>query len=550
MSASSHNKLVALVIVVLLVTGGLVGLRVLAAKKKAQQEVELSQEEIVTVEVIEARRGEIERSFLFTGSLEAEHKAGVVSKVPGKVSRVHVDEGDFVRRGRLLVELERGDLLAQRKQALAAIQAAQARLKQAQTGETLQSAQTDTSIQNAEAALVAAQSQREQVRINLELAKTQTGLSVEQAEQQLSQARSRLQILATGARDQEIEIAQQAVAQARANVDTAQTNLERARSLLGEGAIAQQQFDGVQLQFDTAQAQYQSALQRLDLVREGARSEEIQIAQAQVNQAQSAVALTQANRNQVRVVEQQLQAAQEGVHQAQANLRLARVSTARNVVSEQETEAARSALGQVQANLQYLNAQISYTSIRAPISGFVVARMVEPGEAAIPGMPLIKIVDNRKLYLRSSIAESRINSISVGQPVTLTVDALPDVDLPGRIEEIIAAADPESRTFDVKIEVANPRSLLKAGMFARASAAIERQAGVVLVPREVVLEDEEGTYVLTVRQGQVQRQPVSTGLNNATEIAITKGVSEGAKVIVRGQAIVKAGQHVAVQTSD
>ncbi len=550
MSALSRNKLVAVIIGIILVVGGVMAVRMLAAKKKARQEVELSQEQIATVEVTEARRGDIGRSFLFTGSLEAEHKAGVVSKLPGKISKVPVDEGDFVRRGQVLVELERADLLAQRDQARAAVQAAEARHKQAQTGEILQDAQTDTSIATAEAALAAAQAQREQARISLELAKSQADISVDQAQQQLSQAQSRLQILETGARGQELAIAEEAVTQAQANRDTAQTNLERARGLLGEGAIAQQQFDGVQLQFDTAQAQYQSALQRLDLVKEGARSEEIQIAQAQVNQAQSAVALTQANRNQVRILEQQLRAAQEGVHQAEANLRLARASTARNVVSEQETEAARSALSQMQANLQYLNAQISYTSIRAPISGFVVARMAEPGEAAVPGMPLINIVDNRKLYLRSSIAENRINKISVGQPVALTVDALPEAEFAGHIRDIVPAANPKSRTFDAKIEVSNPRGLLTAGMFARASAAVERQAGVIIVPRHTVLEDQEGPYVLLVDGGVVQRRQVTQGLNNETDVAITQGLTEGINVITRGQSIVRPGDRVNVKVAD
>ena len=550
MSVSLRNKLIAVIIGVILVGGGLAAVYVLSAKNKAQQEAELSKQEVVTVEVVQARRGDIERSFLFTGSLEANHKAEVVSKIPGKASRVLVDEGDLVRRGQILVELERADLLAQREQARAAVQMAEARVKQAESGQTLQIAQTDTTIEATEAGVATAQSQREQARINLELVRAQTGTGVQQAQEQLRQAQAQLAMIETGAREQEIEIARQAAQQAKAGFDTAATNLERARQLLGEGAISQQQFDAAQLQFDTAQARYTSAVQQLNLVEEGARSEEIQIAQAQVNQAQSAVALAQANRSQVLVLEQQLQAAQEAIRQAEANLRLAQAGTARNVVSEQETEAARSGLSQARANLQYLNAQVSYTSIRAPLTGFVVARMVEPGEAALPGVPLFNIVDNRKLYLRSRIAETRISDINVAQPVTLTVDALPEADFAGQIEEIIPAVDPQSRTIDVKIEVPNPRGLLKAGMFARASVAIERRVGVILVPREAVLEDQQGKYILTVQQGIVQRRAVTTGLNDETDVAITEGLTEGARIVARGQSLVKPGDHVNMKVAD
>ncbi len=550
MNPSVRSKVIPIAVVIILLAGGYWAFLALSAKKEAQQQAELSKEEIPAVEVIAARRGDIERTFTFTGTLEAENRAGVVAKMGGKVSRVYVQEGDFVRSGQMLVGLERADLLAQREQARAAIQAAEARLKQAQTGETLQSAQTDTGIENAEAALGATEAGREQARTNLELAISQTDLSAEQARQQLEQARARLQALETGARHQEIEIARQRVEQARANLETTQANLERARKLLAAGAISQQQFDATQLQFDTALAQYETAEQQLDLTEEGPRSEEIQIAQAQVNQAQSAVALAQANRNQVQIREEQLKAAGEAVRQAEANLRLAQASTARNQVSQQETEAARSALGQTRANLKYLNAQISYTYVRSPISGYIVQRNVQPGEAAVPGMPLINIVDNRKLHLRSSIGESRINKVSVGQSVTIQVDLLPDAEFTGTIQDVIPAANPQSRTFEVKVEVPNPQGLLMAGTFARATVMVQRQTGVVVVPRDTVLEDQQGKYVLTVEDGTVQRRAVVIGLNNETDVAITEGLSEGSTVIALGQTQVKVGGRVKAKTTD
>ncbi len=550
MSSPLHKKIAVVVVVAAVAAGTWWAVRAYSTRQKAQMAAELAKQEVSAVAVMEAKRGGIERSLVFTGSLEADNQAGVVSKIPGKVSRVRVAEGDFVRRGQLLVELERADLLAQRKQAQAGVQAAEARLKQAQTGEELQGAQTDTGLETAEAALYAAQARREQTRVNLSLTESQTGLGVEQAQEQLRQAQAALQIVETGAREQEVEIVRQAAQQAQANFDTAATNLERARKLLAEGAISQQQFDGARLQFDTAQAQYTSAVQQLNLIEEGARTEEVQIAQAQVNQAQVAVSLAQANRGQVQILEQQLHAAEQAVRQAEANLRLAQAGTARNVVSEQETEAARSALRQAQANLQYLDTQISYTYIRSPIAGYVVTRHVEPGEAALPGVPLINIVDNRQLYLRSGVAETRINKLSVGQGVVLRIDAFDEAEFAGTIRDIVPAADPESRTFDVKVEVPNLKGLLKAGMFGRATAVIEREVDVIVVPRTAVLQDDQGSYVLTMQGGVAQRQAVTRGLNNATDVVISEGLSENTKVIVRGQTLVRAGDPVKAETTE
>ena len=87
MSTSVRSKILAAVIILALAAGGLLTVFVLTARKKAQQQKELGQEEAVAVEVSAARRGDIERPFLFTGTLTAENQTGVSSKLPGKVSR-------------------------------------------------------------------------------------------------------------------------------------------------------------------------------------------------------------------------------------------------------------------------------------------------------------------------------------------------------------------------------------------------------------------------------------------------------------------------------
>jgi len=103
MNASVRSKVIALFVVIILLGGGYWAFRALSANKQAQRQAELSKEEIPAVEVVAARRGDIERTFTFTGTLEAENRAGVVAKMGGKVARVLVKEGDLVRSGQLLV---------------------------------------------------------------------------------------------------------------------------------------------------------------------------------------------------------------------------------------------------------------------------------------------------------------------------------------------------------------------------------------------------------------------------------------------------------------
>jgi len=512
----------------------------------AQGQIEMA----TAVEVQAACRGDIQQSLMLTGSIEADAESGVVSKVAGKVTRVHVDEGAEVRKGQLLVELERGDLAAQLRQAQAAVAAAQARLKQAETGTGLQEAQTSSGIEAAEAALASARARLRQVETGAEVTQTQTTTSVAQAREALSAVNARLDMVVEGARSQQVEQAEEAVRQAKASLDTARTNLHRADTLLAQGAMAQQQHDAAKLQFDIAQAQYNTARQQLDLVREGPRSQEVAMARAEVEQARSALALAEANQAQNRIRQQEIAAAREGVRSAEASLKLAKASTARNYISREDVQAARAALNQARANVAYIQTQLGYTYIRAPMAGVITARTVDPGEAATPGVPLLTITDNASVFIRASLPEMELGNAAVGQQVAVTIDALPERELIGDIIEIIPAADVESRTFSIKVRLDNSAGRLKQGMFARASLVTARVENVVVVPRVAVIEQENRQVVYVVEEGQAKRVPVETGLSNETEIAVTKGLSVGQAVVIRGQTQLRPGQQVRVVTGE
>ncbi|MCS6950138.1 MAG: biotin/lipoyl-binding protein, partial [bacterium] len=111
---------------------------------------------VAAVAVVPARTGDIPFTISVTGALQTLDDVTLSAKVPGKIARVLVREGDAVRTGQLVIQQETGDLEAQVRQAEAALQSARARLKQAQTALELQPTQNETSLRQAEAALEAA----------------------------------------------------------------------------------------------------------------------------------------------------------------------------------------------------------------------------------------------------------------------------------------------------------------------------------------------------------------------------------------------------------
>lgn len=540
------RKLIAFAILIVLAVAGFLFSTTVAGRRQARLGAQQG-EIVVPVRAIEATLGTVESSFTVDGTVQAVNEVGVYSKVPGKVMRLRYDEGDWVERGALVAELDRTELLAQAAMAEAALKAAQVRASQARHTYRLQVASTGVSVEEAEAALRAARARLAQAETTTTLTGEDVATSVAAAQEAVRMAQARLDALRAGARPQERSIAREAVNQAKANLDTAAKNLDRARRLLEAQAISQQQFDAAKLQYDIALASYQQAQQQADLTEEGPRAEEIRAAEAQLEQAKANLAKAKAMQLQVDVRRRDIEAAREAVRQAEAALRMARTSSIRDTISADDIKAADAALAQAAANLRYARAAVANTYIYAPASGYVVRRNIRPGEMASPSLPILNLVDNREVKIVCALSEERRRLVSVGQEVTFTVDALPGKTFRGRVSNISAAASPESRAFQMEIRLPNPGQVLKSGMFARVKVTVQRQSGVVVIPYDAVVTAGQQKVVFVAEGAVARSRPVQLGLREADKVAILRGLAPGELVVVQGQNELKDGQKVSVE---
>ncbi len=204
-----------------------------------------------------------------SGSVQAESRVDVSSKIPGRVVEVLGQEGSAVRRGQVLVRLDASDAQAQLQQAEAALAAARARVPQASLAVEL-----------------AEQTAREQLR---------------QAEAGLAAARSQLEAA-------EAQVAATASARAVAELD-----LQRFQQLFSQGAIASQQLDAARSAAEAARAQHEAA------------QAQRQAAQQQLRIAEASLRLAQAAARQTAIRQRDVQQAQAAVQQAEAAVRLARL---------------------------------------------------------------------------------------------------------------------------------------------------------------------------------------------------------------------------------
>ncbi len=175
---------------------------------------------------------------------------------------------------------------------------------------------------------------------------------------------------------------------------------------------------------------------------------------------------------------------------------------------------------------------LDHTILKAPHEGRVARRMVDPGDMALPGKPLLVLDSPQSLQLEARVREGLIARIARDDRLPVHVDAL-DVVLEGTVREIVPSGDPSTRSFLVKVSVP-PREGLLPGMFARLHVPLDER-DVILVPREairrigqmeVVRVEEDGhwfdIFVKTGReiQGQVE---VLSGLHGNEKVALVRG---------------------------
>jgi RND family efflux transporter MFP subunit len=187
----------------------------------------------------------------------------------------------------------------------------------------------------------------------------------------------------------------------------------------------------------------------------------------------------------------------------------------------------------------------SYSEIRAPFSGTVTRKMVEPGNLTAPGAPLLIIEKEGTYRLETHVEESRLPLIRLGQPVKVHVEAL-NLDIDARVSEIVPAVDAASRAFLVRIDL--PRvAKLHSGLFARAEFPIEPRP-VVVVPASAVRSQGQVQSIFVIEGGRARSRMVTIGDRHDDQVEVLSGLAPGEKVVYPVQAELVDGSRVEVQS--
>ena len=258
----------------------------------------------------------------------------------------------------------------------------------------------------------------------------------------------------------------------------------------------------------------------LDEVRSSVPEADSAVAGAKVNLdlAQTTFNRMQELWNKKSISNQEFDEASGKLKSAQAAYEMARARRA-----QLDAQAAR-----VQQDVRSTEVARSYAEITAPFAGVVTAKSVDPGAMAVPGAPLLTIEREGAYRLETSVEESRVAAIRVGQPVSVTLDGVVHT-LDARVSEIVPAVDAASRSYTVKIDLPSLPTL-RSGAFGRASFSLGNRSALT-IPAGAVTERGQLQSVVVAENGVAHTRLVTTGQQSKDQVEVLSGLTAGDMVI-------------------
>jgi len=347
----------------------------------------------------------------YSGTLEST-RSNLSFLVSGRVKQVNQDEGQSVKAGQCIAELEPEEFLARMDQA-------RANMTQA--------------IEN-----------RKQLEISLEIYQNTLPAEVSRAESAVKVAAALLAEQERGNRSQDVERARLSFQEAEITVEDARKDKRRFDDLFQSGYIAEKERDGAALKYETASKARQRAAEAFDLAKEGFRKESVDAARARLSEAQATLRLSQGNLKKMDAIQADIQASIARIQSVSSALNLAEI-------------------------------QLGYTRLLAPFDAMLTSRNVEPGEVVTPGREVISLADLSRIELKVFVDETQIGKIRPGQKAEVKIDTFPDKKYDGFVSYISPEGEFTPKIIQtrkervklvylVKISLANPNMELKSGM--------------------------------------------------------------------------------------
>ncbi|MDQ2936423.1 MAG: efflux RND transporter periplasmic adaptor subunit [Acidobacteriota bacterium] len=383
---------------------------------------------VVSVRVAKAERQPISAQVAAVGTIFPRDKADVAAKISAPIRQMALLKNRVVKAGEVIVVLESRDLVAQRNEAIAALNQERANERSVTTGTIPQ----------------------------------------------------------TNAQDEK------ALRDARARVATARNTYERRRVLYERGGISKKDLETSQLDLTTAEDELRLAEQTVSLRARSLNPNDRALAAARVQQAQQHVAT--------------------------------------------------------------LDAQLSYATIRAPITGVVIDQFQYQGEFAASGAKLLTIADISQVIVKAPFADTVTAQFKVGDPATVLPTDQSAEQMTGPVTLVSRASDPLNRTVEVWVTLGNGAGRLRANGAAQVTITAQTKTDSIVVPASAVTLDasnaDEATVMVVDATNVAHETKVTVGIRTPDKMEITSGLLGGETVVIEGNYALPDGTKVEKTTDE
>lgn len=460
-----------------------------------------------TANIITAFIGDLGATATASGQIEALRDAQLSFTISGTVDKVFVREGDEVKAGDVLVQLDTAALeraVAQAEQNLI--------IQEANLAELLGGA-SEADLASAQAAVDSAQAHLEDVLDGAD------PNDIAAARASLAAAQAAYADLLAGPDQNDIAQAEANLRNAEASLKQAQADYDKVSWRSDTGQLPQS------LALEQATNNYEVALAAYNNAIKGATDEQIMQAKSSVAQAKATLQKLLDSPTETEVA-----AAESQLAQAKATL-----SSLLDGASAEKIAIAKAQVEQARLNLADAEDNLAKASLTAPFGGVITAVNVAEGETA-SGLAA-ELVDSDSLEVVLSVDEVDIGELAVGQPAIITLETWPDQEIAGQIVSIAPKAMANNSAivaYEVRLSLGETDLPIRVGMTANADLITAAKQDVLLVPNEAVTADREaGKYYVNVivpnADGtfETKRVEVTIGLKDDNYTEITSGIQEG-----------------------
>jgi RND family efflux transporter MFP subunit len=263
----------------------------------------------------------------------------------------------------------------------------------------------------------------------------------------------------------------------------------------------------------------------LAVIHNAQQAASVEQARAQLGVAENAQAKAKLDFERIQRLNKEKVSTQDNLEQAELNLKSANA----------QIKAAQAALKAAEKTLED-------TYIKSTISGYIASKDMNIGETVNPGSRITQIVDVSKFKIRIMVSEIDAVKLSVGETVTVKIDALPNQKFEGKVSSIAMAAAQGMRSYPVEILISGKSDKIKSGMFARCEIYTESKDKALIVPETAVIANNDGSYnVYAFENGKAILKKVNVGIKNGGKYEIVAGLNPNSKVITDGKERIKDG---------